>query len=121
MTTATLSQFQMYVWEALPVRKAVVGREVVDDIVTLAVQQWPVEDMSEANSDPKQESALMHRLAWDVRRMMEVIYGADRFVGLWVVGLKAVLMQVLEVMRTWWHRRKDNRAKIVIWRRRWVA
>lgn len=120
MTTATLAQFQTFVWESLPVRKSVVGREVVDDIVMLAVQQWPVAEMSEAKDKPEAEAALMHRLAWDVRRMAELLYGQDRFVGIWIVGLKALLPHVLEIMRTWWHRRKDNRAKIVIWRRKWT-
>lgn len=119
MTTATLPQFQKYVWETVPLREAVVGRAVVDDLVMIAVQQWPVEALSDAPARSEQEAEAMHRLAWDVRRMMELLYGHEKFVTYWIVSLRSLVPHVLEVIRTWWRRRKDNRAKIVIWRRKW--
>ena len=107
-------------WEMCPVRREVLEREVVDDMVTLAVQQWPAEELSSVDPSSQEEVALMHRLAWDVRRMLEVIYGHERFLGLWIVGVKALLPHLLSVMLAWWRKRKDNRAKIIIWRRRWA-
>lgn len=119
MVTATLQQFQRYVWETLPIRKSVVGREIVDDAVTLAIQQWPSEELSMVDAKSPQEIAILHRVAWDVRRMLELLYGAERFLGFWLVGMRALLPHLIDVVRDWWRRRKDNRAKVIIWRRKW--
>ena len=119
-TTATIPQFQNYVWELLPIRKEAVGRELVDDIVLAAVQFWPNEELSQADPGSQEEATEMRRVAWSVRRVLEFIYGYDRFQGYWLMGAKSVLTMVLEIIRMWWRRRKDNRAKITIWRRKWI-
>ena len=118
--TATLPQFQNYVWELLPVRKEAVGRELVNDIVLAAVQFWPNDELSEAATGSAEEATEMRRVAWSVRRVLEFVYGYDRFQGHWLTGAKSVLSMVLEIIRMWWRRRKDNRAKIAIWRRKWI-
>lgn len=120
MPTTTLSQFQSYVWESLPIRKAVLDREVVDDIVLLAVQQWPIEQFSSVEPGSQEEHVVLHAVAWDVRRMIELLYGHDRFVGYWLIGMRVLLPYTLEIMLKWWRKRKDNRAKIILWRRKWV-
>jgi hypothetical protein len=99
--------------------RSIVGREVVDDAVMIAVQQWPSDELSQAASKSPEEMVLMHRLAWDVRRMMELLYGAERFLSDWMIGLRFLIPQMLGVMRDWWRRRKDNRAKVITWRRKW--
>lgn len=118
--TATLPQFQNYVWELLPIRKEAVGRELVNDIVLAAVQFWPNDELSESAPGSEAEATEMRRVAWSVRRVLEFVYGYDRFQGYWLMGAKSVLSMVLEIIRMWWRRRKDNRAKITIWRRKWM-
>ena len=118
--TATLPQFQNYVWELLPIRKEAVGRELVNDIVLAAVQFWPNVEVSEAATGSEAEATEMRRVAWSVRRVLEFVYGYDRFQGFWLMGAKSVLSMALEIIRMWWRRRKDNRAKITIWRRKWT-
>lgn len=118
--TATLPQFQTYVWELLPIRKEAVGRELVNDIVLAAVQFWPNDELSESATGSAEEATEMRRVAWSVRRVLEFVYGYDRFQGYWLMGAKSVLSMVLEIIRMWWRRRKDNRAKITIWRRKWI-
>ena len=119
MVTATLPQFQHFVWESVPMHRAVVGREAVDDAVMIAIQQWPSDELSQTASKSPEEMVLLHKLAWDVRRMMELLYGVERFLAFWLVGFRYLLPQMIDVMRGWWRRRKDNRAKITIWRRKW--
>lgn len=118
--TATLPQFQNYVWELLPIRKEAVGRELVNDIVLAAVQFWPNDELSESATGSAEEATEMRRVAWSVRRVLEFVYGYDRFQGYWLMGAKSILSMVLEIIRMWWRRRKDNRAKITIWRRKWI-
>lgn len=119
-STATLPQFQNYVWELLPIRKEAVGRELVNDIVLAAIQFWPNEELSQADTGSPEEATEMRRVAWSVRRVLEFVYGYDRFQGYWLMGAKSVLTMVLEIIRMWWRRRKDNRAKITVWRRKWM-
>lgn len=119
-STATIRQFQRFVWESLPIRREALGQEFISDIVLLAVQQWPAEELSQAAPDTPEEAEAIRSLQWDIRRMAEFIYGEERFAGFWLLGARAVIPLVVEVIRKWWRRRKDNRAKIGIWRRRWV-
>lgn len=119
-TTATLPQFQNYVWELLPVRREAMGREFIDDIVIAAVQFWPNEELSKVDAGSPEEQAELRRLAWSVRRVLEFTYGQERFQGYWLLGARFLIPAVLEIVRVWWRRRKDNRAKIAIWRRKWT-
>jgi hypothetical protein len=119
-STATLPQFQTYVWNMLPVRREAVGREIVDDIVLVAVQLWPSEALSQLEPGSSEEADELRRLAWSIRRILEFVYGSTRFNGYWLLGANSVVLIIIEVMRVWWRKRKDNRAKIGIWRRRWT-
>ena len=119
MPTTTLQQFQIYVWESLPVRKVMVGKDVIDDIVTIIVQQWPAEELSERARNSEQETELMLALIWDVRRMAALLYGDVRFDALLNSGLSTLIPAAVEVTRVWWRHRKTNRAKVGIWRRKW--
>lgn len=119
-STSTLSQFQRFVWESLPIRREAIDHEFVDDLVLIAVQQWPSEELSQAPPGSEEEAELLRRLQWDIRRMLELTYGQERFNGYWILGARAMIPLAAEVILKWWRRRKTNQAQIGIWRRRWV-
>lgn len=118
--TSTIQQFQKYVWDGLPARREVVGREMVDDIVLLSIQLWPVEHLSQSDPNSQEQVVILAALAADVRRILELIYGEERFRGYRTLGVGPTIMRVIELVYGWWHRRKDNRAKVNTWRRKWV-
>lgn len=119
-STATLPQFQSYMWELLPARREALGREVIDDIVILAVQFWPNEELSSTVPDTEAEAELLRSTAWAIRRVLEFVYGEVRFQGVWLLGANVMVPKILDLMLAWWRRRKDNRAKVAIWRRKWT-
>jgi hypothetical protein len=119
--TSTLTQFQRFVWESLPIRREAVGREVIDDVVLMAVQCWPVEELPQADGNTQQEVIVLRALGNDIRRIMALVYGQDRFHGYWLVALRVLIPQVVDLIHDWWRRRKDNRAKMIMWRRKWVV
>jgi hypothetical protein len=119
--TSTIQQFQRYVWESLPPRREVIGREMVDDVVLVAIQLWPVEYLSQSDTKSQEQAVILAALSADVRRILEAVYGEERFRGYRMLGLTPMAMTVIGVMHGWWHRRKDNRAKMNTWRRRWVV
>lgn len=116
-----MPQFCKYCWLLLPIRKVAVGQEVVDDCVTLAVQFWPTEKMSQADAESTEESQVLLGLMCDITRCLAFIYGKERFDAIWKVGLRTVLPNLLGIMVRWWRVKKANRAKIHNWRRKWVV
>ena len=121
MSTSNVKQFQQYMWDSLPVRRIAVGREAVDDVSLLAIQLWPVEELCQTDRCSKEEVVILADLACDIRRIMCFVYGVDAFEGLWLIGMRQIMPQLLDNMVDWWRRRKDNRAKVVLWRRRWMT
>lgn len=119
--TSSLSQFQRYVWESLPIRREAVEREVIDDVVLVAVQLWPVEHLSHAGHDTPEERVVLGVLTNDIRRILSCVYGEERFKGYWIIGARMLTPQAVSVINQWWRRRKDNRAKINTWRRKWAV
>ena len=90
--TSNLPQFQRYVWECLPIRREAVDREVVDDVVLLALQLWPVEHLSKA-ATRQEESVVLAVLCKDIARIMDFVYGPERFRGYWLLALR-ILIQI---------------------------
>lgn len=117
--TASLQQFQRYVWESLPIRKEAIEREVIDDLVMIAVQCWPAEKLSQTDTGTQEELVVLSSVSADIRRMLTLIYGEDRFRACWIVALRSLIPQAVGVINHWWQRRKDNRAKLNTWRRKW--
>lgn len=118
---ATLQQFQNYVWEQLPPRRTAAGREVVSDLVALAVQEWPVEALSTVEPGSKEEAKALRDAAVSIKRQAEFMYGQKRFAGLWVIALQILIPIIVQKMLEWWRRRKDNQRRLLSWRRKWRA
>ena len=118
--TSNIPQFQRYVWESLPIRREAVGREAIDDVTLVVLQFWPVETLSQAGPDTQEEVIVLRGLVIDIRRVLSFVYGAERFEGFWLIGLHALIPRVIDVTNDWWRRRKDNRAKMNAWRRKWA-
>ena len=117
--TTTLSQFQQYVWDRLPPRREVAGREMVDDLVALAIQEWPVDLLSQADPDSTAQVEAMREMVVSMKRQAEFIYGQKRFAGVWFVALQMLIPIIVQVILEWWRHRKVNRSRLTIWRRRW--
>jgi hypothetical protein len=119
--TSTIQQFQRYVWECLPMRKEAVDREMIDDVVLAAIQFWPVEFIAQTQPGSQEEAIVLSVLSQDIRRVLRFVYGDERFQGYYRIGLRTLIPQSVTVINQWWQSRKDNRAKINTWRRKWVV
>ena len=119
--TSTIQQFQRYVWECLPIRKESVDRELINDVVLAAIQFWPVEHLAQTQPGSQEEAIVLSVLSKDIRRVLQFVYGDERFQGYYLIGLRTLIPQSVNVINQWWQSRKDNRAKINTWRRKWVV
>ena len=113
--------FQQFVWESLPVRKEVAGREIVDDLITVLVQLWPAEFLAACERGSTGDSVCMESLAKDSERLLTVIYGDDRYRVMWMLAMNVMTHKAINLMNDWWRRRKGNRVKLEEWRKNWVT
>ena len=122
MTLSTeLLQFQEYVWESLPVRKEVAGKEIVDDLVLVLVQLWPDTYLEACDRGSSGDTVCMESLAADSERLMTVLYGDDRYRVMWMLAMNLITHKTINLMNDWWRRKKANRAKLEEWRKNWVT
>jgi hypothetical protein len=116
---STFSQFQQYVWARLPPRRNAAGQELVADLVALAVQEWPVDVLSQAAPGSDEEREALATVIVSIKRQAEFIYGQKRFASLWFIALQILIPIIVRVILDWWRERKDNRARLILWRRKW--
>lgn len=118
--TKTLEQFQQYIWDSLPPRKHMLGKEVVFDVVAIVVQEWPDEVLSATKSGDTGEIVAATELAKTVKRHLSLTYGEQKFGTFWIIALQILLPVLIDLVMKWWRRRKDHQGRLRIWRRKWV-
>jgi hypothetical protein len=122
--TTSFPQFQDYIWSQIPERQRDrVGREMVNDLVSVVVQEWPDEQLSQANPKGSAELEALGELRKTAARHLQLAYGdekASEMSLVWMFLLQFILPIVLEKTLEWWRKRKENRGRIRIWRRKWV-
>ena len=96
----------------LPLRARLVGRERLDDIVRMAVQEWPCDRLHSAAQFDKE----MENLRVAVSRTYEAVHGSDkRFGFLWQFVIGAVISAILERILDWWTASIVHREQVVAW------
>jgi len=113
----TLSGLQDTIWQRLPLRKRIVGREVVNDLVQLAVESWPVDLMNHA-ADDTERAVVCLEIERSVKRLYMACSTTDAItVGiLWTFVLQALVSMIVERILAWWLERRANRALLVAWK-----
>ena len=120
-STSNVQNFQKYIWGMLPIRREVVDEESIHDCILVAIQLWPVEKLSQAEPGTMEEAEALLETVISIHRVLDFVYGANRWLGYRIIGIDCLLPEMLAIMCHWWRRRKDNRAKIILWRRKWVT
>lgn len=112
----TLPDLQLWVWRELPIRKVLVGRRVVDDLVQLTVETWPAEYMNHATNDTERE-VVAKEVVRSVRRLHHACTAVDdtTYGVLWTFVLQALASLVVRLILEWWLERRSNRALLVTW------
>jgi hypothetical protein len=115
----TLAEFKQHIWSELPpVRRMLVGREVVDDLVEIAVHQWESEVLLHCVNDTERQAVAANILR-SVRRGYQAISGRepDEFgVFFWPILLQAVASLVVGLILQWWLAKRINRVRLDVWK-----
>jgi hypothetical protein len=112
----TLEELQTWVWRELPLRKRIVGKKVVDDLVQLTIETWPAELMNHA-ADGEQREIVAMEVERSVRRLHQACTTIDAtsYGVLWTFVLQALVSLVVRLILERWMERRSNRALMVVW------
>jgi hypothetical protein len=115
------NRFQDRIWNSLPIRKKAVGREIIDDVIAIAIQMWPSDGLAQADKGSVEEDMLLAVLLTDIRRIMCLLYGKQEWHAYVLVGLSSLNPHILAMILDWWRRRKLNRTKLKTWQEKWTS
>lgn len=113
----TLAALQDQVWRDLPLRKRIVGKQVVNDLVQLTVESWPVDYMNHAADDAERRIVCIE-IERSVKRLYFACSGTDAITMgiLWTFVLQALASLIVQRILEWWLERRANRALLVAWK-----
>lgn len=111
-----LSGLQEHVWRRMPLRKHLVGRQTVDDITALIVENWQGEYMGEA-ADDAERAVVAKAIADAVKRGHQWQSGKDanEYGFFWTLILQAVVSAAIQLILKWWLERRTNRLLMTCW------
>lgn len=111
--------FQEEIWQQLPLRKFLAGKERVFDCISVVVQEWPDEQFALATGDPKAEATAIRDLMKSSKRHLHLAYGDREFGFIWATILSALLYELIIILIEWWRNRKENRMALLHWQDQW--
>ena len=117
--TPAYARLQRQIWEALPPKKHMAGKEKIYDCISVVIQEWPEEALSK---DDLSEAPIevVTDLNAAVKRHMTLLYGSeDEFDSVWVIVLNILASQIIRLILEWWFNNKRNRTTLRRWRSRW--
>lgn len=112
-----LAGLQEHVWRELPLRKRIVGRQAVNDLVQLSIESWPVDYMNHAADDAERQVVCLD-IERNVKRLYFACSSTDAITMgiLWTFVLQALASLVVQKILEWWLERRANRALLVAWK-----
>ena len=117
---------QEYVWQKLPRRRTMVGKEAVFDAVSVAVQEWPSQQfeafsgIAEGETSDA-ETAALKDLEGNIKRQMNLVYGDRKFGSVWIIALQFILPIIIRLVYDWWRKRKENKDRLSAWQSKLVG
>lgn len=111
-----LEDLKEHVWRKLPLRRVIVGRRAVDDMVELAVANWETK-LFDICVNEDQRTIVSRTVVASMKRGHQVV--SDREVQeygfVWVIILGAMANLIVQIILHWWMERRANRAMLLGW------
>lgn len=116
----TIEDLQEKIWDELPIlRKNLVGRDRVDDLVLVAVEQAPVEFIGHTHPDSSEGEVLSKAWGQSIKRSYCLLYGEEsEFSPIFWLLVSPVLQAVVRRLLEWWWDSPRNRVLMAGWKRR---
>lgn len=105
-----------YVRERLPMRARLVGKERLNDLVLIAITEWPASVLLNADRGSAVEEKELDATAKRVAATYEALHGSEKTYGfVWAFILSAVVSAIVQHILEWWLSRSANRTKLTGW------
>ena len=109
-----------HVRRRLPVRARLVGKERLNDLVLIAVTEWPIEPLMAASRGSVEEEKILDATTKRVTATYEALRGSEQTYGFfWTLILSAAVSAIVQHILEWWLSRSANRVKLAGWQ--WAA
>jgi len=105
-----------YVRERLPLRARLAGKERLNDLVLMAITEWPIDGLLHSGRGTALEEKLLYQITKSVSRTYESVHGSEKRYGFfWAFILSSVVSAIVQAMLQWWLSRPANRVKLAAW------
>lgn len=118
MNATTLTQFRNEIWDALPAKKHMAGKEKIFDVISILIQDWPDKEFAESKRSQAKAIRTALRLNGTVKRQMHLMYGEQEFGTLWLLALNILVSTVIRLVLEWWLKKRENRELMAKWQQR---
>ena len=117
----SLDGLQHRVWRHLGLRKHLVGRDEVDLLVRLTVENWQGSYYAAAKDDQELQIVAEGTLV-AVKRMHQVLgkYRDGEYGMIWTLLLSAVASAIIQIVLKWWLERRSHRVMLLVWQQEGV-
>jgi hypothetical protein len=115
----TQQELRDQLWQELPlIRRNIIGREKVDDIITIAIEQCPLEFIQHISEGSAEKEIVTAAWGQSVKRGYDLLYGEDATFGplFWIL-LSPVIQYLIKRLLEWWFESRTNRVLMAGWRR----
>lgn len=110
-----LEEIQQYVWRRLGIRKYMVKRETINDLVEIAAANWNHEYLTNATEE-KERKIVVDAMIADIKRTHQMLGqydSAQEYGFIWAILLQALVGAIVQIMLKWWLESAKNR--ILLW------
>ena len=115
----TQQELRDQLWRELPVlRRNIVGRERVDDMITIAIEQSPLESLLHASQGSNEQNVALEAWGQSVRLGYGLLYGEEsQFGPLFWILVSPLIQYLIQRLMEWWFESHANRVKMAGWRK----
>lgn len=115
----TQRELRDQLWSELPVvRRNLIGREKVDDMITIAIEQCPLEFFQHVSQGSNEQDVALAAWGQSVKRGYGLLYGEEaQFGPLFWILVSPLIQYLLKRLLEWWFESRANRVKMAGWRR----
>lgn len=116
----TPGDLKIYIWRSLPpVRRTLVGKAIVNEIVDAALLEFPDQELIQAIPDGKQQQEIEARLLAACKRHYCAAHGEDASnVGaIWTILVIEIAKLAIVMLVRWWWESVNHRELLAGWRR----
>lgn len=108
-----------WVWQQLPMRKVMIGRQRVRSLTDLAIENWEPQNFAAAAGSETQQELVVRSVVNSIRRMDEVMAEEDtkQYGFIWMLLLSGLVSLIVQLILKWWSAEEKNRVLMAGWQK----